>query len=210
MLTVLQYSFRHYPLGPPSANIGRCPPPFQIIKHILHPHPPPQNTTSSHLHQEHLHLQRVRIAQVSRTLLALTDDHTTSSATSSHMHILHMPTAATAATVRHTSTGINPPSSTASAATAAATCDANKRLKERIKQLGEDVLEKGQYIAILERERKTLIREVLHAQRGAPAQSTSKPRTTSTTTTPTAEQIRTKPHRSSLGRNAVMHNQVNF
>lgn len=110
------------------------------------------------MQQEHLQLQRVRIDQISRTLLALTDDDQPNAA---HLHhIMHTPTTTTtSASVRHTSTGINPPTS-----------NANGRLQQRVKQLGDEVHDKGQYIAMLERERKTLIRELLHAQRPAAGQ----------------------------------------
>lgn len=163
-----------------------------------------------------MQLQRVRIAHISRTLLALTDEYSTttsSSANGSHMHIMHTPAAvaaaavaaatntSTATTVRHTSTGINPPPSSS---TAAVTADANNRLKQRIRELGDDVLEKSQYIAILERERKTLIREVLQAQRGAPAwMAASQTRTSTTTTT---DRNSSKPHH----QRTEMRNQVNF
>lgn len=115
-----------------------------------------QNTNAAHGHLERLHLQRVRIAQASRQLAVLTDDHTAIAALPQHMHHL---------AVRHTSTGINPPASRIQHDALLAAADVTQRLKEKNRQLGDDVAEKSQYIAMLERERKTLIRELLQAQR---------------------------------------------
>lgn len=106
-------------------------------------------------HDERSHMQRVRIAQVSHMLFALTaDDLTTSGSSIANM------------TAPSTTTTTTPPTAQRIQQDALLTAsNANRILKQKNQQLNDDMAEKTHYIAILERERKMLIRELLQAQR---------------------------------------------
>lgn len=108
----------------------------------------------SEAHQERLDLQRARVMEVNRHLTALADSWERGGFPM-HMNL---------AVVRQTSTGIQPSTTTSTQSISHNDLIGN-RLRQQNRKLSEEVSQKSERIAVLERERQSLLRELVKGQR---------------------------------------------